>query len=195
MKPLNGEIWLEFAELTGSCGVDPITVRKGYERVSPRWQATVHPDDRRKVLIRYATLGDAYKALVKERLTGGLEPREWYEMQRQSRREVLQILEKTLEERLTEACEDGYVKYLHHYRDASGANPQRQQRCLARTAACLDTLVAWRKGQGAEGRSYAGLKEAAAWTKKNDDFFTNYGLPTNREGRDCRQAVCKPSSR
>ncbi len=179
MKPLNGEIWLEFAELTDQVGVPENTLWKGVYRNSARWVAAKDPDDRRRVLIRYGTLADATKCLVRERLTGGLEPKEYYEMQRQSRREVLEILEKSLTDRLTDACEEGYTKYLHHYRDASGTNPQRQQRCLARTAACLATLVEWRRARGANARSYEGLEETAAFMAKNDDFFPLYGLPTN----------------
>lgn len=66
MKLIDNILYLEFSELV-SCGVSENTVKKAGLRNSSGWEFINDPADKRKVLISYERLKDAYKELVKVR--------------------------------------------------------------------------------------------------------------------------------
>ncbi|SEW02268.1 hypothetical protein SAMN05428988_1346 [Chitinophaga sp. YR573] len=66
MKLIDNILYLEFSELV-ICGVSENTLWKAKERNSSSWHMINDPADKRRVLIGYEKLKDAYKELVKAR--------------------------------------------------------------------------------------------------------------------------------
>jgi len=79
MKVILGEVWLEYFDLL-NVGVKEDTIKKGSYRKSPQWQTIKDSTDKRRSLIRYNTLRQSYKDLVKTQLCYGLEPYEWLKL-------------------------------------------------------------------------------------------------------------------
>ncbi len=175
MRTLQNEIWLEFNELH-LVGIAEVTIKMGIQRKSPKWQAIKDPEDGRKRLVRYATLGESYKEAVRAELCGGLEPSEWLVMEREQAKQDEQLGKRAaLVDQLEDLCDEGYKKYLHLYRGAD----QRQQRCLGRAAGVIVVLSEWYKVQGISWKAYEPVKQTAAWVALNGDYFPKKYLPTN----------------
>ena len=176
MQRLDGEIWLEVDDLT-DVGVPMQTLKNGLHRHSPRWQAIADPADRRRRLVRYATLAGKYQEAVKSGLCGGLEPDEWIEARKclDADRQDMERRDGLLD-KVEQVCEEGYKKYLHLYR---GATP-RQQRCLGRAAGIVDVAGRWYRAEGLPWRSYEPVNEIAAWVAAHQkEFFPKKYCPTN----------------
>lgn len=188
MQRLDGEIWLTVDDLT-DVGIKEATLWNGILRNSPRWQAIPDPADRRRRLVRYATLAGKYQERVKAALCGGLEPGEWLVMKKEEARAVeLLGTRDSLLDKVEEICEEGYKKYLHLYRGVGGGGRMspsqqrlqvRQQRCLARAAGILDTLAEWYRREEPDWRSYQPVNEVAAWVAAHrDEYFEKKYLTT-----------------
>lgn len=176
MQRLDGEIWLTVDDLT-DVGVQEDTLKKGFLRNSPRWKSIADPQDRRRRLVRYATLATRYQEAVKADLCGGLEPGEWLEAcksldaDRDDRERA-----ETLLDLVENMCQEGYKKYLHLYRGTT----VRQQRCLGRAAGIVAVAGRWYRAQGLPWRSYEPVNEIAAWVAAHQaEYFPKKYLPTN----------------
>ena len=66
MKVIDNILYIEFAELV-SCGVNPYTIKAAKVRQSNGWNFIKDPRDKRKVLIEYSELKDAYKDKINTR--------------------------------------------------------------------------------------------------------------------------------
>jgi hypothetical protein len=176
MQRLDGEIWLTVDDLTDA-GVNADTIYFGIKTNSPRWQAIPDPEDRRRRLVRYATLADKYQEQVKAALCGGLEPEEWLVMQAEQAKAADALgTRDSLLDKVEDICTDGYKKYLHLYRGVT----TRQQRCLSRAAGIVDVAGRWYQAQGLPWRSYEPVNEIAAWVSAHlDEFFPLKYCPTN----------------
>jgi len=76
MKVILGEVWLEYVDLL-SVGVKKKTIEMGSYRKSPQWETIKDSTDKRRSLIRYNTLSQSYKDVVKTKMCFGLEPIQW----------------------------------------------------------------------------------------------------------------------
>ena len=65
MKTVANILYLEFADLT-SVGVSENTIKRAKVKAASGWCFASDPSDRRKVLIKYDTLRDKYKALIEK---------------------------------------------------------------------------------------------------------------------------------
>ena len=63
MQYVGGEIYLAINDLVGA-GIKEITIRKGYARGSNLWQMVKDSADQRRVLVRWATMGENYRQMV-----------------------------------------------------------------------------------------------------------------------------------
>ena len=174
MRNLLGDIWLEFSEVL-ACGVVEKTLKMGILRNSPKWQSVKDPDDKRKRLIRYATLGESYKEAVRAELCGGLEPDEWIVMEKEQAKQDEGLgLRAALVDRIEEVCDEGYRSFLHLYRGVDS----KQQRRLARAAGVVTVLTAWYKGNNIPWKKSEPIQQASEWMKRNDEEYPMY-LPAN----------------
>ena|GEM_PF-5190923 len=176
MRTLSNEIWLTVSDLVRS-GVEENCVLMGLKRKSNRWFAIKDPDDGRKRLIRYATLGESYKEAVRAELCGGLEPGEWLVMlEEQAKQDKSLGNRAALVDKLAEVCEEGYMRHLRLYRGVDVG----QQRCLSRAAGVVEVLVEWYKANNISWKSYEPIKQAATWVEEKErEFFYKKYLPTN----------------
>lgn len=201
MLKLQGEMWLEFVDLT-DIGIEDNTIRHGILRNSPRWYSIKDPNDRRKSLIRYSSLAERYKGLVRDEMCGGLEPDEWLVMQAEAKKQAEQWDERDgLLDKVEAVCEEGYRRYLHYYRGAD----TRQQRNLGRAAGTVEVLAAWYKSNGIAWKSYEPINEVAHWVQQHPEYFQKKYLPTNpirlkekviafAEGSAIEKVICLPRS-
>jgi len=63
MQYVGGDIYLSLSDLTGA-GVKENTVKLGVHRKSNLWQAVKDNADQRRVLVRWATMGEKYRGMV-----------------------------------------------------------------------------------------------------------------------------------
>ncbi len=178
MQRLDGEIWLEVDDLT-DVGIGERTVWTGIDRNSPRWQAIADPADRRRRLVRYATLATKYQEAVRSAMCGGLEPDEWLIFkEEEGRRAGKEERRYSLLDKVEAVCEDGYKLRLGLY---EGATP-RQARCLARAAGVVQVLAQWYRTRETSWRTYEPCNEVAAWLRQpkvRKNYFYQKYLPTN----------------
>ncbi|MFC5408039.1 hypothetical protein ACFPMF_01870 [Larkinella bovis] len=162
------DIWyVEFGELTERCGILDITVKMGISRGAKNWQYIPDPDDRRRRLIRYESLADKYKLIVRQAICKGLEPEEFYSQKTQ----VLLSERYSLEELLEQACKSEYLRYTGLYKVTSGSDRQRKMtiQSLARAAAVIETIGAYY--EGLDWRDYGPIEKAVAWLDSEYDFY------------------------
>jgi hypothetical protein len=167
MKTLLDEIWLTFDELT-SIGVTEKTIKMGVLRKSSIWQSIKDPEDKRKTLIRYATMSPKWKEEVKYSLCAGLEPWEWKEHKEQ---------EKLYKEKLTKqdelsgilemTCEKGYTKQMHLY----PGYQDTQLKCLCRAAGIVEAVATWYLRKEIPFRDYGPAKLASEWINRHLEYF------------------------
>lgn len=174
MQRLQGEIWIEFADFI-AIGVDDNTLSKGIQRNSPRWQAIADPADRRRRLIRYNTLADKYKDLIRTNHCGGLEPDEWLKLKEYEAEYGAKLeLTDSLEYKLEQTCED-WQRLQHYYRGING----RQLKCLCRAAGIVMETANWYKKNSIAYKNYGPVKDVISWVSDNSDYFPLKYLPTN----------------
>jgi hypothetical protein len=176
MKILQGEVWLSFDELK-SVGVKEKTLEMGTGRNALIWQSQKNPDDGRKRLIRYNTLADKYKELVKTNLCGGFEPLTWIRLEEEqkainnaldSKGELLDSIELMCTERFK------FNQYLY-----PGVN-NPHLKCLCRGAGILQVIVDWYEEKDIPYRDHKPVKIVAEWLKNNmNDYFPIKYLPAN----------------
>ncbi|MGA0556569.1 hypothetical protein ACO2Q8_07960 [Larkinella sp. VNQ87] len=167
MKQVSDIWYIEFEELTMACGINAETVEKGYRRGSTQWQAISDPDDRRRRLIRYDSMAEKYKAIVRRVICAGLEPEEYH-----TQKKVTLLSERySLEELLKEACESGYLRYTGLYRVKSGSDREQKRtiKALARAAAVVETIGSYY--EGLDWRDYGPIEKALAWLEGEYDYY------------------------
>lgn len=164
------DVWYcSFDELVERCSIYCQTIKNGIHRGSSKWQSIVDPDDRRKRLIRYDTMADKYKGIVRRVLCNGFEP---WEMAEKKTYDVLS--ERSLPERLQLACIEGYKQYIGLYPvDLSDAkHRQKTQIALARAAAIVETIGRYVIETGQDWRDYTPYERAIEWlTPDYDQYF------------------------
>ncbi|WP_080058327.1 hypothetical protein [Spirosoma aerolatum] len=156
------------------------TVKQGVSRNLSTWQSIKDPDDKRCRLIRYDTLADKYKIIVRRVLCNGLEP---WEVRAQKKTEVLS--ERSLSELLELVLKDGYRRYMGLYpAEDTTRIAERKQKCLARAAATVELIGTYIREREIKESSYAPYKEVVEWLNQdgNYDFYFPKGcqyLPCN----------------
>ena len=179
MQYIADEIWVYVDELV-RCGVKERTIIDGIYCQSPRWQSIVDPVDQRRRLVRYSTLAEKYQEQVKALLCGGLEPVEWYIMDREQIKVAEEFCYQEGFERIIEVmCECQYSAFMHLY---AGTDP-KQQRCLARAAGMVHAIGDWHVRQGIGWRSYEPTEQALDWLNQGNRlelYFPKKYLPSNK---------------
>ena len=173
MKRIDDIVYTTVDELV-SIGISENTIKSAVLRGSSKWQSIADPEDRRRRLIRYDTMGEKYKMAIRNVLWGGLEAEEWeaVEVARQRGNEATRTDE--LGGILKKACEEGYRQYLGLYRNIKTECNRvkiEQERCLARSAAVVDAVGKWYLDNGIDWRKYDGYKTASKWLKSVEKWY------------------------
>ena len=141
MKMIGSDVFVTWKELI-EAGVLYTTLTNAKARNSASWHFIDDPADRRRVLIEYATLRPKYQALVKQHLTGDLEPHEYLTVAaRGQQAQAAEQGKQTLRLAIAEAAGDT-LTHLHHFSQLAPV----ESRELARAASVLACLAGWRKG-------------------------------------------------
>jgi hypothetical protein len=180
------EPYLEIEEIVESCKIHVNTIKNGISRNATCWHSAKLPDqDQRRTWIRYSTMKEEYKTAVCQKYFDGYDPLTWHKM-RQMRGDIVSSwdFEETLEDRLLEACETGYIKRLKKYADIKtehGELRERQLKCLARAATVLDEVVEWYETKGLKWKDSSGYDIATKWIAEHQKlYFPLKYLPMNK---------------
>jgi hypothetical protein len=175
------DIWYcAIDELVDKCQISYEAIKKGTLRSSDQWQSIKDPSDRRRLLIRYDTLADKYRSVVRRQLCNGFEP--W---DKPIERTVDPLSQRSIAERCEIACTETFRRFLALYPTSdTGRAALKTQTCLARAAAIVELIGNYIIEQDIDPRSYAPYKEVEAWfnTDGNYDFYFPKGsqyLPLN----------------
>ncbi|WP_338875683.1 Mu transposase C-terminal domain-containing protein [Spirosoma sp. SC4-14] len=169
MKLISDISYIALSDLVELCGIESDTIERGYRRGSKQWQSIADPDDRRKRLIRYDTMADRYKGIVRRVLCNGFEPGE---IPAQTEGQLLS--ERSLPERLQLVCIEGYKQYIGLYpvELSDAKHRQKTQIALARAAAIVETIGRYVIETGQDWRDYTPYEQAIEWlTPDYDQYF------------------------
>ena len=137
MKLISGEIFLELSEIEGACDLSIDSIRQLARKGLANWQFIKDPDDRRRSLIRYATISNKYQNILKNKYWNGLEPIQVINTIPQQPQEASAIVDAVI------AAYDDYAQYLQYYRHVTAADDRRTQKTrkyLARAASCMAAI-------------------------------------------------------
>ena len=176
MQLLLDEIWVTTVDLA-TCGVSMSTVYNGIMDKSSYWQTINNPSNKAEKLIRYSSLKPKYQELLKTKLWGGFEPREWLELGAKTEGNFWEY-EETLLERIEAVVAKGYERYMAMY--WAQKRSAEQVRVLARAAAVIEEIGNWYVEKGIDWRNSKLIGEVAQWLKENEKryFYLKY-LPTH----------------
>jgi hypothetical protein len=167
------DIWyFSLKELVHQCGISSETIERGYRRGSAGWESISDPDDRRKRLIRYDTMGEKYKGIVRRVLCQGFEPWEV-----PAKKNINVLIERSLTEMLETAVNEGFRRNISLY----NVDSPKRQKSLARAAAVIETIGTYIRERALGWKTYAPFEEAVTWINENWNDFSQYkDVPTNK---------------
>lgn len=162
------DIWyVSMEDLVNQCSIGYRTVEKGYTVGSSIWQSIKDPEDRRRRLIRYDTMGDKYQKLVQKLLCEGLDPDTFF-----SRKKSVVLSERSLVERVEQMLTESYKRYegLYCSNETSYSKGRKTTTCLARAAGVIELVGGYIQERRIDLRSYAPYKEVVGWLETDDNY-------------------------